>query len=273
MLAREPYGAGLAHCDVGRYLAAMQYFGSIGNPGDPIVSPFPAVETVRTKEWTAGANRARLWRVVSTVREVQRRSGNEVLVPLQTGTIERDGRDQTLLKLGVSVTGMGFDPRLFLIDVGSSLELWGEKVTVRWIAPPGVDEVAPGTTPATAVNQNIIDGLLGVQIVGIETPLTGGAHLTLHRTVGANAALAIPIPRGARDVTVYQTAAGAASIEWTWFYGDPNTVTPSWNLGALPFIAGQRRTDTISVVPGATHVVTDTAVLPRFFTIVWTIRP
>lgn len=276
----KPAGAGWAHCEVGRYLAALKYFGSIGSP--TTITNFPLVDSVRKKEWTAGTTTEtdelaqRLWRVDSTVREVQRSVDQEPLTPLETRFIERDGVDRTLLKLAIRSTQMGFDDRTFIIDAGYSLEFWAQSVAVQWMAPVGVDAVQdmglePNVSTADAV---VLDGLLGVQILAIESPIGAAAPLTFYRSIAAEGFLSLKIPRGARDVTIYQSAAGAASVEWTWSYGDPSSIAPVWALGQIPFITGMRRTPTISVVPGATHIVSDVDLLTdRLFTIVWTIQP
>lgn len=276
----KPAGAGWAHCEVGRYLGALQYFGSIGSPG---ISTFPLVDSVRNKEWTAGtqtktdAQAQRLWRVDSTVREVQRQVEQSPLTPLQTSFIERDGGDRTLLKLAIRATQMGFDDRTFIIDAGYSLEMWAQSIVVQWLSPPLVNAVADlGPEPRVeAADAVALDGLLGVQILAIESPIGAAAPpLTFYRPVAAGSALTLKIPRGARDVTIYQTAAGAASAAWTWSYGDPASFAPVWALGDLPFITGLRRTPTLTLPPGATHIVSDIDLLTdRLFTIVWTIQP
>lgn len=273
--AHELGGTGIAHCEVGRYLGAMKYFGSIGNPADEPLQSI-VVDSLRRKAWTAGSKHTRLWRVDSTVREVQRIVEQNPLTPVTNEVITQRGVDRTLLKLGITMTEMGFEERTFVIDAGSSLEFWAKEVEVRWMSPEGVDALGDmGPAPAVStVDDIVIDGLLGVQILAIESPIGAAAPLTFYRAAEAESPIVLKIPRGARDVTIYQSAAGAASIEWTWSYGDPNDFVPVWALGQIPFITGLRRTPTISVVPGATHIVSDIALLTdRFFTIVWTIQP
>jgi hypothetical protein len=277
----KPAGMGWAHCEVGRYLAAMQYFGSIGNPANEPLDSI-VVDSIREKTWTAGTTTTtdelavRSWRVDSTVREVQRIVEQEAIEPLQPGAIERDGVNRTLLKLAIRMTQMGFDDRVYMIDAGYSLDFWAQSVAVQWVSPTGVQELGRlGAEPnVETVDDIVIDGLLGVQILAIETPFGVSAPLTFYRAIEAESVLTLPIPRGARDVTIYQSAAGPASVEWTWSYGDPASFAPVWALGQVPFITGLRRTPTISVVPGATHIVSDVALLQdRFFTVVWTIQP
>jgi hypothetical protein len=264
------YGSGEAHCHIARYKVA-QYFGSL--PAE--ISQFPVVDSVlRQHEWTAGTSeRNRLWRILSTVREVQRDANEVPVTPLRPETIERDGRDRSLLKVAFSVTEMGFDPLLYIVDVGQPVELWGTRVTCRILGPPSIAELPAPPNEPTALGL-VVDGLIGFQILGIETPIGSNPVLTDYRIVAAAAELSVPVPRGAVDVTVYQDSIGPASIAWRWFYGDPGNVAVALPLGELPFIAGQRRTHTVSVVPGVTHLQADVAALAaRFFTIVWTIRP
>jgi hypothetical protein len=271
----NPCGCGESHCEAVR-TAVAQYFGSIGNAS--VLTSFPQINTPGGTEWTAGARVQRLWRIVSTVAEVQRHSGQEnFLTPLSEAAILQLGNSRSLLKLRIKVSEMGFEDglggRTFVIDAGSSLELWGAGVDVAYLKPAAVSQIQ---SPALALqaSNSVIDGLIGVQILGIEAPLGHGAPLTDYRGVAAGDTLALTIPQGAKDVTIYQSAAGAASLTWQWFYGDPSGGLNMWPLGDLPFIAGQRRTHTISVVPGATHIVSDVAALTdRFFTVVWTIRP
>lgn len=264
-------GCGEAHC-INSEDKQIQYFGAIGT-GTP--ATFPIVDRVRGASWLNGYGKPRLWRVVSMVQEVQRFTQGS-LPPLQPGMILADGVYRSLLRLGISVSEMGFEAGTggrgpFLIDAGESLELWGTGVRVNWIAPAGINENAPAP-PELAATGLVLDGMLGVKIIGIETPLGHTAKLTDYRGILANARATIQVPAGASDVTIYQSSLGVASAAWLWNYG--TFALPGFELGQIPFIAGQRRSHTISVAPSATHIVSDVdANNDRFFTVVWTIRP
>ncbi len=265
----HPGGKGLAHCE-GNF-DVVQYFGALPNPAaDEDLPDFPLVDQIRTPLWTVKDD-TRLWRVVSTVREVQRVDPANPLTPLAREQIEGQGVNRSLLKIRVSVGQMGFDPRDFLIDAGQSLELWGTSVTVNWVAPATVNAV-PGVLPDVAANDMALDGLIGAHVIGIESPLGHRPVLTDYRGAAANAAPVLAIPRGAVDVTIYQSSAGGASTAFTFNYGAP--AVGSFELGEVPFIAGQRRSHTTSIVPGATHLVGDSGLQTiRFYTVVWTIQP
>lgn len=276
------YGGGLAHCVLERD-AVVTYFGSIFQEDPQQLAP---VATQRNKQWTGGqsdeldTDAVRLWRVTSTVREIQRVVVEGSVSPLTPAQIIPFGLNRTLLKLAITATDMGSGgvPRRWLIDAGGSLEFWAQHVVVQWLAPPDVDDV--NVRPGRTASGLVIDGQLGVKIIGIEAPLGGGAVLTDSLPVTAAVPgvdpgrIAIPIPRGARDVTVYQASAGTASVAWNWFYADPLLIGNAVDLGELPFIAGQRRTHTRSVVPAATHLVSEiNNQSARLYTVAWTIQP
>ena len=174
----------------------------------------------------------------------------------------------------------GSPNRMFDMDANQSITVVAQSVCVDWLGPPGTLDVQYFTAAqraAVPLTGMVVDSFLGVSLSRIEESPgeNSTAVLTRHLYVPAATRGSIQIPPYAQEVTIYQAPTlGISSVMWTQTYGDPNGLSGSMAIGALPFIVGQRRTQQESTIPNASHLWTDIDPdTDRFYTLSFTIRP
>jgi len=226
-----------------------------------------------------------LWQITSAVAEYVRQSGEGSLLPLdetaltQTPVGVQPSHRRTQIQLRVNASD-GTSGRMFDMDANQSITVVAQSVCVDWLGPPGTLDVQYFTAAqraAVPLTGMVVDSFLGVSLSRIEESPgeNSTAVLTRHLYVPAATRGSIQIPPYAQEVTIYQAPTlGISSVMWTQTYGDPNGLSGSMAIGALPFIVGQRRTQQESTIPNASHLWTDIDPdTDRFYTLSFTIRP
>lgn len=224
-----------------------------------------------------------LWQVTTSVTEYLRSAGEGTLNPLQEQAINDPAlgvpanfsqRSQIKLRLQCSD---GVAKRQLDMDLNQSVMVVARKLCASWLFPAGTRDVTGLQTqgPAFALGGFVLDSFVGISFTRCEESLgTETAIFTTHLFVAQNTQGVARIPAYARSVTIYQAASiGNASVMWTQHYGNPTVA--SIEIGALPFIAGARKTQPEEIVPDAQFLRSDIDADPngRFFTLVWSIRP
>lgn len=226
-----------------------------------------------------------LFQVSATASEYRRVNRLVGLLPLAEEAITQTppgvtpATARTVMQLACMAND-GVDTRMWFMDANQSVVVCAQNVCVRWMGPPDTRDVSnlPTATRETLRRFGLcIDSFLGVSVTRIEgTPGSNSeCCFTNYLSVAANTRGVIEIPPYAQRLTIYQEPTqGTASVAWTFTLGDPNGVSGFEATGALPFIAGLRRTQQESVVGNSSHLWTDTDPdFARFFTLRWTIRP
>jgi hypothetical protein len=232
-----------------------------------------------------------LFLISTTATEIQR-SGAGNIGPLAAAAFQDSAPlpatasrtlNRTQLKCAVTAQ-VGSGRRRFFMDFAQSIELNALSICVDWVAPGNFVEppvvLTNGTNPLPVPVRNgaalVVDAQIGIEIAELESS-SGNAsqcNFTTNLAVAANTQATIAIPPFARALTIYQTSAGAASTIWSQWYGDPAVVASAVEVGSLPFIPGQRKTEPEIDLPNSTHLRTDLdALAARFYTLRWTIRP
>lgn len=151
-----------------------------------------------------------------------------------------------------------------------AIEVFATEVNVAIIGPGAWFEVYSGAGPGVPLAANTIwaDAIAGIEIMPIEESLSRNrTMLTMQRENGAGGTLYAGIPKHARSVTIYQSAAGVACTAWTMQAGVP---TASMGLGTIPFLAGARMSETVEIHPAASFIQSDIdQANARLFTIAW----
>lgn len=262
----QPFAAGMG---------VIRLFGSMG----ATVDVYPAfTKQVAMKNVCEGCPRT--WVVTLTGREIQRFSSETPLRALLLADFDNPpvgalSVPRTQLKFAISAD-LGFaGRRRFFVDAGQTFEVEASRICIDWLAPeiflPVVDnQSSPPVTPLTGF---VVDAMIGAEAAIVENAIgLTEATFTTHLAVAAGTAGNIIVPPYAQQVIVYQNPSGAASTQWVQAYG----VAPvgPFDIGSLPFIPGERRTEQETLLPDATHLRTDIdPANARFFTMRWTIRP
>ena len=265
---------GTSQCDSPRQI---QMFGSIQTTVN--ISDFVPLTTVReaTEQIPCFYNEPteRLWRVRVSGAELQRFSAgavlpltrSQILGPATPATTSRGG--SVTYKLRVKVCSRSGNYQFFM-DSGQPIEVYGNRIQVAVVGPVNAFEVSPDSVATLA--GVLIDSILGISILAAETPIgQREVRLSQHIHVAAAARPAIAVPEHARSVKVY-TGLGATA-GWTRHIGDPTVFAEAIPAGTIDFAAGTS-IDASNPVGDETHLRVDLDnANPRFFTIVWTIRP
>lgn len=193
-------------------------------------------------------------------------------IPAGVGPFTR----RTVMQLEILASD-GVDTRLFQMDANQSICIVAQEICVRWMGPPNTRDVMGllGTERVLPRNGLVIDAFVGCAVSRIEVPPGDNSTVicTKHLFVPATEQGIAIIPPYAKSVTIYQEPTqGVASVMWTQLVGDP--ATASLSMGALPFIAGQRKTQPGIELGNVTHLQSD--IDPdngRFFTLVYAVRP
>lgn len=222
-----------------------------------------------------------LWQVTTSVTEYLRSAQEGTLNPLQEQALNDPAlglpanfsrRSQIKLRIQCSD---GVSKRQLDMDMNQSVMVVARKLCASWLYPAGTIDVTGLQTEGAAFSRSgfVLDSFVGVSFTRCEEALgTETAIFTTHLFVAAGAQGVAPIPAYARSVTIYQAASiGNASVMWTQTYGNPSVA--SIEIGALPFIAGARKTQPEEIVPDAQFLRSDIDNADRFFTLVWSIRP
>jgi hypothetical protein len=256
-------------------------FGSIADPASPD-GYFPIARIVGNWQPHGLDCGCGLWMVQSSVVEILRSSEGSNPLPLTSfgdgialpaGAVRVRGRSQVKLWVSAEVSTIN---RQWFQDVGQTIEVNADCVCLGYGVPNNFVEITPLNENSTTLIREglVVDVWLSVAITRLEAPVGDNeVCFTNNLFVPANTQRSIAVPPFAREVTIYQTTAGAASALWTQWYGDPLVVAGSVQAGALPWLAGQRRTEQESVIPDVTHLLTDMDAADRFFTLRWVIRP
>lgn len=225
-----------------------------------------------------------LWQITSTAKEYRRVVSEGSLLPLPDIAISQipPGVDpftrRTVVQLRVQAND-GADERVFDMDANQSVTIVAQDVCVYWLGPEGmIDLLNLGDGQRDLpLSGMVIDSFLGASISRIEQDPGNNSEviLTRHLYVPAATRGSTAIPSYAREVTIYQEPTlGTSSVMWTQTLGDPNGVSGSMTLAALPFIVGQRKTQPEAILPHASHLYTDIDPgFARFFTLVYVVRP
>lgn len=224
-----------------------------------------------------------LWQISTSAVEYVRSTGVGTLNPLSDEALNDPslggGATQsrrTEMKLRVRASD-GATPRLFDIDLNQSVMVVARKICAALLVPPGAIDVNNQPTGAAAFARSgfVADSFVGLSFTRCEEAPgdNSDAILTTHLFVAAGLQGVATIPPFAREVTIYQAATiGNASVMWTQHYGNP--AVASIEIGALPFIAGARKTQSEIVLPDAQFLRSDIdGAADRFYTLVWSIRP
>lgn len=232
----------------------------------------------------------RLWLVESFAIEVQRFQalGGGPLAPLTRDQITSTaalpaavaplGSSRTeKSQLGIFIQGTrAAGATVYDIDAGQSLEIYGATVQAGPLMPAGfVDVDNEGAANVAAVEGLLVDAIIGATVIPIEESVGRRfAYRTVHAAPALNTRAVVPVPPGAVEATITQTGAGAASVQWETWYGDPAVAAQAVQAGEIPFIAGARQSEPMALTPAITHLRSDLDVLnARFFTIVFRIQP
>lgn len=223
------------------------------------------------------------WQITTTAVEYQRDSNEgPALLPLPDTAITQipaglNPVRRTQIQLFVTASD-GAGIRKFYMDCNQSLSITAQECCVHWFWPPNsvdVQGLLPPPRDALTRTGLVVDAFIDAGVSRIESAPGSNSTCTFttHLSVAAGQVGVTEIPPYAQAVTIYQALAlGSASVVWTQHYGDPTT--GSIEVGAFPFIVGQRRTQQAGFLGNVTHLVTD--VDPdnaRLFTLVWLIRP
>ncbi len=255
---------------------SVQAFGQYANAAGALA----AERVVEEQTWypveDTGCPHEGLFRVSTWGVEVQRSNVNGGLSNLDAATILAtgvQGRSRVGFQILVS-DHVSPATRRYEIDAGQSLNLTASAVTVKAILPGVSVVIPPGTAAGTAaaVLNEVYDAVAGAKILRVEEDQsTNEALRTRYLTVLANTAGIMQVPPGAREVSIYQTAAGVASPLWQMRAG-PGAA--GLIVGVLPWIGATRRTEQQTLLPNVTELVTDIDVgNGRNFVAVFTIRP
>lgn len=227
---------------------------------------------------------AGLFQITSAAREFQRASAEVTIFPLGDNAANQPpaGVDPPTLRTQVQLrvtANDGTSTRVFEMDCNQSICIVAQDVCVQWLGPVGTRDVQNWTTVQLAgagLTGFVFDAFLEVGVSRIEAAPGDNSSviLTQHLPVPANTVPTIAIPAYAEAVTIYQAVTlGNASVMWTQHIGDPAGIAGSMEIGAIPFIPGQRKTQPNIELGHATHLQPDIDNAERFFTLVWTIRP
>lgn len=224
-----------------------------------------------------------MWQITTTAAEYRRSAGEATLLPLPDDAYQQvpAGVDpftrRSSIQLEVSAND-GVDFRLFQMDCNQSVVVVAQDICINWWGPPSTRDVqgkyAPSERPP--LTGFVIDSFVGISLSRVESAgVNNAVTLTKHLYVPAGTRGSIPIPAYAQEVTIYQEPTlGIASVAWTQTLGDPNGVSGFLPMAALPFIPGQRRSQISTILPNVSHLWSDIDPdTPRFFTLVWTVRP
>jgi hypothetical protein len=258
----------------------LHLWGSLTATGDQpaILDAVPGSQFFRACPPTFGG----VWQITTTAIEYRRDAGEGTLLPLADIAISQVPAGlaftrRTVMQLQVFAND-GVDTRMFFMDANQSITIVAQEVCVRWMAPPGTQDIEGRTVPADRNLPRaglVIDAFVGTSLSRIEQPPGDNSSVifTTHLAVPATVRGVVEIPPYAQEVTVYQAATtGTASVSWEQHYGNPNT--GSVEVGALPFMPGLRRTQPESGMFNASHLRTD--IDPdnaRFFSLRWVVRP
>lgn len=224
--------------------------------------------------------RDRLWLISSWAREVQRYS-EDPLDPLTVKQIRtlneisgnysyRDGTQIPLL-VGTALGGPGGQP--VPIDVGHSLEVYGEAVICQALQPSTLVAVPPGGGSVAAQSGIVIDVLLMAWAVPIEESIGHRmAPYTQTAYQGAGSQAVIRIPPSARTLQIVRSGLEPTAPGWQWHVGDPTVLTTSLQLGTIDFPT-TNQSPVLEVPHRATHLVSTSVANAAFHTLIWGIAP
>jgi hypothetical protein len=223
----------------------------------------------------------RLWLVNARGIEVYRTSadglnplGADIVIngPLPAGASRSLGLHAYRLRVKV-MTPSEF--AVYEIDANQDAEFYGQAVEVNLIGPSNAVSIPSNAVLETFSRNNfVVDSVVACSIYPIETSRCCDCYLTEFLRSPANTASVIRVPRGARELKIYQGNPGAAApaLRWTRFIGDP-TVVAAIDVGGLNFV--QRESiDNSFPIGEESHLQTDIEpVNARLFVLRWTIRP
>lgn len=255
----------------------VHYFGSIGRPS--IESKLPQLEFRNTiaANWNASEERARLWRIVSTVQEVQRLAPAGGGAPLPGGLAAIKSADPAVLstsfrgitKIRIHASNQGYDDRFFDIDAGESFMCYAKAIRCELVAPAGFGKVGSDVLPLVNPSEMMLDGAVGVGIYGIEQHICCESTFNQWAFVAnVGPTLSVVIPRGAKSVDVQQSHATTTDVIFE--YGDQRIL----GAGGVFQISFVTSPTFVEVVPMATHVfMGGDGTLGTFYDLAWTIKP
>jgi len=227
----------------------------------------------------------RLWRVGSNAQVVYRSGAGPFTVLSPTEFDAFDVPGQATVAGGVT-GGYGYfrlrvkattltGPHIFFMDFEQHVELYALQVQTDVVGPPNATLItqnndAASQTPHTQTGL-VVDARIAARMMPIEAP-TGlrDVKLTQLVPVPVNTAVAIPVPRFAVAVKVYQDPAGAASGDWTRIVGPAAAPLAVGTLGWT----GRATRDLDMKLGRESGLLTDTnAINDRLFQVIWTVRP
>lgn len=171
----------------------------------------------------------------------------------------------------LAVTVNASNDRTYLCDVGSTVCLYGEGITVAWVAPDGSFDL--GQVAWTNPGAFVVEAAVNVEASRIEEATDSpGWKATTTYVVPANTPAAWQVPLGARAFQASRDSAGAFSTGFLQqLIGDPTSGGPSVELAATRFENGQ--TLLTAACPNASHLAPPTVAELQVWTVVWDIVP
>ena len=264
----------------------VQLFGAVNTSeiGAPVTyAAFTQREGMQADRCTS---RLGSFRIAMTGREVQR-TGNLTPLTIQQinsgtpppaspppGIVSSMGA-RSQVKVAIGIHDGASCPRYLLFDLGQTIEVAADCITIHWVAPAAfvnVDRFLPGTVPAQA--GLVIDALVAADIWEVESPIGEfRGHFTVSQFVAAGAQATIQVPDGTKAVRIFQSPLGNPAVSWTSFYGDPAITAGATACATLAFEPGLRRTPLLEI-GDETHIRSDLdGATDRFFHVVFQIEP
>lgn len=172
----------------------------------------------------------------------------------------------------LSISFGSTDGRSYLCDIGSTVNVFAESVSVSWVAPAGSLELGPQAwAPPSSF---VVESVVHVELARIEVPsdAPSGWRATTTYVVPANTPAAWLVPLGAKAFQAQRDSAGAFATGFLQqAVGDQTSGGPSVVLAATRFEQGQTLQTTLA--PNVTHLEPPTVNELQVWTVVWEINP